>query len=165
MRFAVVVGGNVKMGRRCEIQHKKGIIQQHASKKGSQKVLETIFKKVLRRALRSCLTVVFGGRKGYGKGSQKGFLEGVLRRGFREGNWKGACNYKPCCDRRTQKGLPVTPPRFQATSNMASTKKILDELLVGYASMTLADPRIEMASGATIGSFVIGAWLFLQHAF
>ena len=44
-------------------------MRQHASKKGSQKVLETAFEKVLRRVLRRCLTVEFKGRKGSKKGS------------------------------------------------------------------------------------------------
>ena len=44
-------------------------MRQHASKKGSEKVLEAAFEKVLRRVLRRCLAVGFKGRKGSKKGS------------------------------------------------------------------------------------------------
>ena len=49
--------------------HTKGVVRQHASKKGSQKVLETAFEEVLRRVLGRCLAVGFKGRKGSKKGS------------------------------------------------------------------------------------------------
>ena len=44
-------------------------MRQHASKKGSWKVLEIAFEKVLRRVLRRCLAVGFEGREGSEKGS------------------------------------------------------------------------------------------------
>ena len=49
--------------------HTKGVVGQHASKKGSEKVLEIAFEKVLRRVLRSFLVVGFDGREGSEKRS------------------------------------------------------------------------------------------------
>ena len=45
--------------------HTKGVVRQHASKKGSEKVLETAFEKVLRRVLRRWLAVGFKREKGF----------------------------------------------------------------------------------------------------
>ena len=52
----------------------KGVMRQHASEKGSWKVLKTAVEKALKTIPRRCRTIIFRGRR------VLRFLEGVLRR-------------------------------------------------------------------------------------